>query len=201
MSGTGDLKIHQMALSTYIHIADSIVRLMHPLIEIVIHDIEANNIIYINGSLSKRKAGDPSLLDKENLIDVNQIIYPKINFDGRLVKSVSIILEEQWLLCINSDISVFGKMQELGQTLLQNYGMQPKALFKNDWQEKLHISIHDYLQLHNLTFEHITQSDKKALVQYLFDLGAFNEKNAPDYIAKTLHLGRATIFNYLKEWR
>ena len=30
---------------------------------------------------------------------------------------------------------------------------------------------------------------------------AFKEKNAADYVAKVLGLGRATVFKYLKEWR
>ncbi len=36
---------------------------------------------------------------------------------------------------------------------------------------------------------------------YLFDIGAFHEKNAADYVANVLNMGRATIFNYLKEFR
>ena len=64
---------------------------MDPLIEVVIHDIKKNKIIYINGRLSGRKAGDPSLLDQEGLDSIDQIVYPKINFNGRLVKSISII--------------------------------------------------------------------------------------------------------------
>jgi len=81
--------------------------------------IPQNSIAYINGTLSNRKAGDPSLLDSEGLTNVDQIIYSKLNFDGRLVKSVSIILEDKYLLCINCDISIFNKMQELSITLLQ----------------------------------------------------------------------------------
>lgn len=178
------------------------VQLMHPLIEIVIHEIDSNKIVYLNGSLSARKVGDPSLLDQNALYDVEQIIYPKINFDGKLIKSISVPLENKWLLCINCDISVFSKMQSLSEVILQSVGAtQPNALFVNDWQEKLHIAIHDYLQKHHLTFENLHSSDKKELVKYLLDLGAFNEKKAADYVAKILSLGRATVFKYLKELR
>ena len=187
-------------LSSYIPICDAIVRLMDPLVEIVIHDINQNSIAYIHGKLSKRKVGDASLLDTEELKHIDQIVYPKVNFDGRLVKAISVILEDQYLLCINCDVSIFNKMQELSNALLQ-MGYQPQSLFTHDWQEKLHISIHSYLQNHNLAFDHLSQNNKKALVKDLFELGAFNEKNAADYIAKVLDLGRATIFKYLKEWR
>lgn len=189
-----------MMLSNYIPICDAVVQLMDPLVEIVIHDIAQDSIIYINGKLSKRKVGDASLLDPEGTNSIDQVVYPKVNFDGRLVKSISVILEDKYLLCINCDISIFNKMQELSCALLQ-MGNRPMALFINDWQEKLHVSIHAYLQNHNLSFDHLAQNDKKALTKHLFDLGAFHEKNAADYVAKVLGLGRATIFKYLKEWR
>lgn len=187
-------------LSSYIPICDAIVRLMDPLVEIVIHDIAGDSITYINGKLSNRKIGDASLLDPEGLCSIDQIVYPKVNFDGSLVKSVSVILEGKYLLCINCDISIFNKMQDLSSALLQ-MGNPPQSLFTNDWQEKLHVSIHSYLQNHNPSFDHLSQNDKKNLTKHLFDLGAFHEKNAADYVAKVLSLGRATVFKYLKEWR
>jgi len=132
-----------MILSDYTQICDALVLLMDPLIEVVIHDIKKNKIIYINGRLSGRKAGGPSLLDQEGLDSIDQIVYPKINFNGRLVKSISIILQAKWLLCINCDVSIFSKLNELSGTLLQkNMGNQPQSLFINDWQEKLHVAIH-----------------------------------------------------------
>lgn len=187
-------------LSSYIPICDAIVRLMDPLIEIVIHDVNQNSIAYINGKLSKRKVSDESLLDAKELKHVDQIVYPKINFDGRLIKSISVILEEKWMLCINFDVSIFNRIQELSSVLLHT-GNQPQALFASDWQEKLHVGIHSFLQNHNLLFDHLSQNDKKALAKHLFELGAFHEKKAADYVAKVLHLGRATVFKYLKEWR
>jgi len=191
-----------MILSTYIPICDAIVLLMDPLVEVVIHDIDKNSIAYINGALSGRKVGDPSLLDQEGVNSVDCVVYPKINFDGRLVKSISVMLQAKYLLCINCDVSIFSKLQELSGTLLQkNMSNQPQSLFINDWQEKLHVSTHTYMHNHGLSFDRLTQSDKKALTRHLFELGAFSEKNAADYVAKVLNLGRATVFKYLKEWR
>lgn len=191
-----------MALSKYTQICDAIVTLIDPLVEVVIHDISTNTIAYINGSLSLRKVGNQSLLNTKDLNDIDQITYPKINYDGKLIKSISVVLEEKWILCINYDISVFGKMQDLSLLILQNdINKQPKSLFANDWQEKLHLSIHAYLQKNNLSFDSLNNQDKKVVAKHLFELGAFNEKNAADYVAKILKLGRATVFKYLKEWR
>ena len=85
-----------MTISNYIPLCNSIVTLMKPLVEVVIHDLASDTICYINGNLSKRKSGDPSLLKtKEFEVNIDKIIYPKINFDGRLIKSISIPVESK----------------------------------------------------------------------------------------------------------
>lgn len=189
-----------MAISPYIPLCDAIVQLFSPLVEVVIHDIESDLIVYINGSLSVRQVGDSALLDKEDLNTLDQIVYPKINFDGRLVKSISVRLEDKWVLCLNCDVSIFSALQGLSSALLKGTSnAQPKSLFQNDWQEKVHVSVHEYLQQHHLSFDHLTNAHKKRLVLHLLSLGAFQEKNAADYVAKVLNLGRATVFKYLKE--
>ena len=192
-----------MNISQYISLCDSIVLLMRPLIEIIIHDIASGKIYYINGNLSKRKVGDPSLLAPgEFEKNIDQIIYPKINFDGRLIKSISVPIDNKWLICINADASVFSQMKNLGEVFLNTIKeSQPESLFKNDWQEKLHVAIDDFLKKQGLKFDELNHFQKKILAKHLFDLGAFAEKNAADYVANILGLGRATIFKYLKEWR
>ncbi len=192
-----------MTISNYIPLCNSIVMLMKPLVEVVIHDLASDTICYINGNLSKRKSGDPSLLKtKEFEVNIDKIIYPKINFDGRLIKSISIPVESKWLICINCDISVFNQMKDLGEVFLnQDEINKPESLFKNDWQERLHIAIHTFLDKKKWNFDDLNASKNKELVGYLFTIGAFAEKNAADYVAHILKLGRATIFKYLKELR
>ncbi|MFK7968251.1 MAG: PAS domain-containing protein [Rickettsiaceae bacterium] len=126
-----------MIISNYIALCNFIVILMKPLVEVVIHDLTSDTIYYINGNLSNRKLGDPSLLKIKNFeTDINKTIYPKINFDGRLVKSISIPVENKWLICINCDVSIFNQMKNLGTVFLnQDETSKPENLFKNDWQE------------------------------------------------------------------
>lgn len=192
-----------MSYSAYLPFCNAVVLLLEPLVEIVIHDLHSGRICYINGQLSQRHVGDPSLLENEVLeTELEQITYPKINFDGRLVKSISLPVDEQFLICINCDVSVFSQMNRLSQTLLTpKQAQMPESLFKNDWQEKLHHVIHAYLNQKSWPFDSLNQKQKKELVYYLYQQEAFTEKNAADYIANTLGLGRATIFNYLKSWR
>ncbi len=74
---------------------------------------------------------------------------------------------------------------------------KPKALFKDDWQEKINQTIHLYLNDHHLSLKSLTRTEKKKLIEYLHKLGVFNVKNAASYIAKILNVSRATIYNYL----
>ena len=186
----------------YFSIADSLVNLMSPFIEVAIHCAKTNKIIFIKGSLSKRAVGDPSLLD-EDLSSIDQNIYIKLNFDGKLVRSTSIPLKHNnvivGLMCINYDISALQEINNLTNLLLtKSLDQKPEALFKNDWQDKIHEIIHKILQEKNLQFNTLTNHHKKELVHDLYELGAFSEKNAADYIANTLDISRATVFNYLK---
>jgi predicted transcriptional regulator YheO len=192
-----------MNLSNYIPLCDAIVTLMNPLVEIAIHDLDSGKICYINGGISKRKPGDLSLLNKRELeINIDKIVYPKINFDGHLIKSISVPIKDKWLICINCDVSIFNQMQLLSEQFLHSAkANKPNSLFKNDWQEKLHIAIHKFLNEKGWSFEQLGSFQKKELIRFLFDSGAFGEKNAADYLANVLAIGRATIFKYLKEWR
>ena len=192
-----------MDLSLYKALCNAIVLLMKPLVEVVIHDLNSGTICYIEGVLSKRQIGDPSLLEQSGFEDdLETIVYPKLSFDGRLIKSISVPLGDQWLVCINCDVSVFNQMQTLSQQFLEiSQAAGPKSLFAKDWQEKLHIAIHAYLQEQSWHFESLTNRQKKELAKHLFSIGAFNEKNATDYITTALNIGRATLFKYLKEWR
>ena len=80
------------------------------------------------------------------------------------------------------------------------YRLQYKrALFKNDWQERLHIAINQIIQTERYEFDRLTNPQKKKIIQTLFVIGAFSEKNAANYVARILQIGRATIFNYLRE--
>jgi predicted transcriptional regulator YheO len=187
-----------MSLSTYISLSKAITRLMAPLVEVAIHDISTNRIIHLSGSLSNRQIGDDSGLGKTNMTEIEQVIYPKINFNGKLIKSISVPLDNQWVMCINCDVSVFHQLQGLTRALIQT---DEKSPFTNDWQEKVNESICTYIDQRNLSFDHLNRLQKKDIIAHLFDLEAFKEKNAADYVARALNMGRATVFNYLKELR
>lgn len=192
-----------MAFAAYVPLCDAMVRLFRPLVEVVIHDLKTGKICYVSGKLSERKIGDQSLLDKAALVeDLQTIVYPKLNFDGRLIKSISVPIDDLCLICINCDVSIFNEMKKLStQFVMPDMHEQPQSLFKNDWQERLHVAINGFINERKWLFKELNNRQKKDIIRNLYESGAFVEKHAADYVARTLSLGRATVFNYLREWR
>lgn len=195
--------MHQ--LDHYFAIGQALVELFQPLVEVVIHDTKTNNIIFIQGALSKRKVGDPSLLDTQ-LDKIEQKVYSKMNFDGRLIKSLSIPIKENnkiiALMCINYDISLFQDLNKLVGILVDKpLSKKPEVLFKNDWQSRINEFIAAELNKNNIRFNDLTNKDKKKIVYRLFELGAFSEKNSVEHVAKIMDMGRATVFNYLRDFK
>ena len=197
-----------MNLDSFIIFGQSYVRLLAPLAEVVIHDVATNSICFIEGGLSKRNVGDPSFLDinlKQLEQQIDQIVYPKINFDGKVIKSISIPIKNNdsvvAIMCLNVDVSVFSQMQQLAQAFLIPSNNQPEALFKNDWQEKVHQALYFWLNKEGLRIESLTNAQKKKVVEEMYAQGAFHEKKAADYMSSILGLSRASVFNYLRELR
>lgn len=196
------------SLNQAIEIAQALCKLMGPLVETVIHDLSTGKILFIEGSISKRQVGDPSLLEEDPHFEqeLAQAVYSKLNFDGRLLKSISIPIKEKdkvvALLCINYDVTLFQELSTLTNTLLGNTpSKKPDVLFKNDWQDRINEFIHHFLKQNDLQFSALTNKDKNKVIRMLYEQGAFSEKNAADYIAKTLQMSRATVFSYLRQWK
>lgn len=195
-------------MQDYITLSHALTKLFHPLVEVVIHNLETEKIVHISGSLSQRKAGDDSLIHKQKLLDedyLDSIVYEKLGVRGTPMKSVSILLPSsqhpQYMMCINVDISMFEQIKSISEMFMGNTSPKPASLFKNDWQEKLHQGMFDFITEKSWSLTQLTTKQKKDIVRYLFEEGAFEQKKAADYIAEALNLNRSTIFNYLKEWR
>jgi D-arginine utilization repressor len=194
------------AIKAMLPTATAIERLLYPHAEVVIHDIKKNRIAVIMNAFSKRRVGDPALLTEEESHMESDWIgpYEKINWDGRKLKSVSSLIRDEQgqavaMLCINLDISDLEKVNKFISGFIGGDNMvpQPELLFKEDWQEKINQSVYTYLNQKQLTLENLRRHEKKALIEYLQKIGAFNAKNAALYVARVLKVSRATIYNYL----
>ena len=89
--------------------------LLHPHAEVVLHDLATGLIAGIWNAFSGRKPGMESLVEDE-LDEIGEAgvygPYEKIGEDGRRLKSVTAVLQDEFgqapgLLCINMDISHF----------------------------------------------------------------------------------------------
>ncbi len=103
-------------LQAYISIADALARLFAPHVEVVLHDLVNDRIHHIANCFSKRKVGDASLTDTQD-VDLSASVigpYAKTNWDGRRLKAISTVLKDAngspvGLICINHDIEAFRK--------------------------------------------------------------------------------------------
>lgn len=190
--------------------AEAFCKLLHPLAEVVIHDLATSKIAAIYNPFSKREVGDDSYLEQWDSIDDSQNVigpYEKTNYDGQALKSITVVLRDfdrkaVGLLCVNMDVSVFQQYQNMLQMFIGNNdssSSEPyQAVFKDDLYEQINIYVQQYCREHQLALDKLNRNQKQALMQELKEKGAFNGKNATQYAARVLGVSRATIYNYLK---
>lgn len=194
-------------LTRYHAIADAIALLFTPYAEVAIHDLASQKLVYIANNRSQRELGEDSNLDdlRDNL-DL-QVIgpYQKRNWDGGQLRSISAVLRDDnqhpiGLMCINLDITVLSSAKAALETFLSGSALQPQpaVLFQDDWQERINTFIYQWLQQHQQTLSTLNAPSRRELVEALYHQGAFRGKNAAGYVAKILGIGRATVYNYLK---
>ncbi|AGB80412.1 MULTISPECIES: helix-turn-helix transcriptional regulator [Serratia] len=194
-------------LTRYHAIADAIALLFTPYAEVAIHDLASQKLVYIANNRSQRELGEDSNLDdlRDNL-DL-QVIgpYQKRNWDGGQLRSISAVLRDDnqhpiGLMCINLDITVLSSAKAALETFLSGSALQPQpaVLFQDDWQERINTFIYQWLQQHQQTLSTLNAPARRELVEALYHQGAFRGKNAAGYVAKILGIGRATVYNYLK---
>jgi predicted transcriptional regulator YheO len=200
----------RLLLDRYSAVADGIALLFFPYVEIVIHDLHTQTIAYIANNLSKRELGDESALDDfDQTAEAGTIgPYEKINWDGRRMRCVSTVLSDDTgvavgMMCVNYNISVFEDMKHLIDRVVSGAGLvkQPEELFKDDWQERINTFLHAWLQERQLALNSLTRDHRRELVEALWAEGAFKGKSAANYVANVLGMGRATVYQHIRDLR
>lgn len=189
--------------------ADAIARLLHPFAEVVLHDLETDSIQAIYNSFSRREVGDPSYLERVDFDTSQEVIgpYAKTNWDGRSLKSISIVIRNQkgdaeGFLCINVDVSAFESAKSMLQCFLSNnaeMAEDTQSLFKDDLYEKINLYVQSYCRDKHVSLDALSKGEKREIVHALIANGAFKGRNASSYIARILGVSRATVYNYSKE--
>lgn len=196
-------------LKNILPFAEAFSKLLHPFAEVVVHDLEKDQIEAIYNPFSRREIGDDSYLDRVDFSDTDTIIgpYSKTNWDGRPLKSISIVIRDEkgraeGFLCVNVDVSFFESAQQVLAGFLNNtieMSQKSEKLFKEDLYEKINLFVQEYCRSHQVSLDALTREDKKSMIAQLFREGAFDGKNAATYVGRVLGVSRATVYNYLKE--
>jgi len=187
-------------------LAEAISKLLAPFAEVVLHDLESDSVAAIFNPLSRREVGDDSCLERMDLDCAEDVIgpYEKVNWDGRKLKCVSVVLKKgkvaEGLMCINIDISQFASAHALLSNFLNlDAHISDEKLFKEDPFEQINAFITAYCEERNLVVSSLPRDEKVELIKALNEEGAFSIKNAASYIARILEVSRATVYNYLGE--
>ena len=104
-------------------------------------------------------------------------------------------------MCINTDVSHFNSALRILETLaaVPKVADKSTALFKEDWHERINEYINAWVRERGTTIAVMNKAAKKQLIIDLAKDGALGGKNAAIYIARVLGLGRATVYNYLRQ--
>lgn len=197
-------------LASYAAVCDGVAQLFQPFVEVVLHDLETETAVHIAGNFSKREIGEPSLLHEIDFRPTERLLgpYEKVNWDGRRIKSISIILRDSSerpiaVMCINADVSHFhAVMQTLSAfASIPVDHAKPASLFKEDWHERINEYIQNWTGSRGLIIADLTREQKQQVVKDLSADGAFGGKNSAAYISRILGMGRATVYKYLSQDR
>ncbi|WP_266158052.1 helix-turn-helix transcriptional regulator [Dyella silvatica] len=199
------------ALKPFQPICDAIALLLAPHAEVVLHDLKSGRIAYIANAYSRRRQGDLSLNDEDGLADLSVDIigpYPKTNWDGRRLRSITSVLRDGrdkpiGLLCINHDLEPFARALDQLSALvtLPKREPQPALLFSGDWREGVNEIVGVFLTQRGTTLAGLTTEETDELIAMLDTRGLFSIRNGIAYMTTLLDCSRATIYNRLKATR
>jgi predicted transcriptional regulator YheO len=188
-------------------VAEAISKLLHPLAEVVVHDLEANRIVHIFNALSGRKVGDPSLLDDLDGLDCGPDVhgpFDKPGVGGQRIKYVAAIVrgaagKPTGLLCINLDVTAFADVKHALDSFLvgSKDSTALDELFDDDWQGRIISFVDRYLEQRQRSLKGLSKSERGELVRALHGAGAFRVKHAASFTAHVLGVSRTTIYNDL----
>jgi predicted transcriptional regulator YheO len=197
---------HNPVLKPYFSVADGLAALFKPFVEAIVHDLKTDSVAHVAQPFSPRKIDDPSDLRGLHFDSRTQVIgpYEKTNFDGRRIKSISVVLRDAnaraiGMLCVNTDVTQFESMRRMLQGFLgvSDPSGKTRELFKDDWHEKVNRFIAAWTAEHSTTVERLDRDERRALIDALHSTGGFDSRRAPVYLASILGVSRATLYNEL----
>lgn len=197
-------------LEPYFAVAEAIAALMRPLVEAVVHDMASDSIAYVAGAFSPREPGDPSDLKEIEFAAGARVVgpYEKVNFDGRRIRSISVVLRDGGgapigMLCVNADLSAFEGVQRLLQGLLWTSEAASPAIaaFQDDWHERINRFVAAWTAERGASLDRLDRAGRRELIAAIQAAGGFEGRRAAAYVARMLGVSRATVYNELATLR
>lgn len=184
---------------------------LNPHVEVVLHDLERDVIVFICNGFSGRTVGEASLLSElpAPLTPAQALLgpYEKVGTDGRRLLSASaVILDEQGdrrgLLCINVDQSPVDDLLRAA-TVLAGPAPHPRppALFERDWREQIALLVDAWCRERHRRRDQLTRADRLELIGVLDGADLFATRHASQHAAQALDVSRATVYALLQQSR
>lgn len=197
-------------LKPYQNFIDAVVTLFDPFVEVAIHDLQNGILAAIYNSFSKRKVGEKSPL-KELKVNIEEFpdVFPpynRRNWDGRELKCTSITLRDEMgkpiiLICLNVDTSLLVQTQNILEAFLKikEKSVNPIEAHGEGCEQQISFLTEHFLKERRISKNSLDRNSKKELIEFLYYKGVFHFKNSVPFVAKSLKLSRASIYNYIKE--
>jgi predicted transcriptional regulator YheO len=197
-------------LKPYQSFIDAIVALFNPFVEVAVHDLQNGTLAAIYNPFSKRKIGEKSPL-KELKINIEEFpdVFPpynRRNWDDRELKCTSITLRDDAgnpiiLICLNFDTSILVQTKGILEAFLKikKESANPIEVYGESCEQQISSLTEHFLKERQISKGSLDRNNKKELIEFLYRKGVFHFKNAVPFIAQSLKLSRASIYNYIKE--
>jgi predicted transcriptional regulator YheO len=185
---------------------EAIVALLHPHLEAVVHDVDADAVVAVWNPVSGRRPGDPSLLDPDLVAGLapGTVLgpYAKVDAQGRNWSSVTVLLpSHNALLCLNFDRTVLDHAAAALTRFAAAVQPRPAALFERDWREEINLLIDGWCRGEQLPRHGLSAAQRRELVAHLDGRGVFGVRHSATHVAAALGVSRATVYGMLKVCR
>ncbi|MDB5738299.1 MAG: hypothetical protein JWO65_1967 [Sphingomonas bacterium] len=197
-------------LESYFAVADGLAALFSPFVEAVVHDVRSDTVAHVANAFSPREPGDPSDLRETPMTPDARVIgpYEKINYDGRRIRAISIVLRDGagaaiGMLCINSDVTEFEGVRRMLQSFL-GIGDVPavrETAINEDWHERINRFVAAWIAERATTIDRLDRDGRRELIAAIDAVNGFAGKRSAAYVARMLGVSRATIYNELAKIR
>ena len=184
-------------------------------VEVVLHEFShpENSVIAMAGNVTGRQVGAP-LTDlilrhlRQGTLNEDLINYPSCTSNGKELKSSTLLIRDEQeqvigCLCINLDITkwLLAKSVIGGYCHTEALSDERSEAFTPDIESFLFSSIEQAVEQQDIPVALMKKSPKIQVVKELDEQGVFLLRGAVAKIAKSLHVSRYTVYNYLEEIR